>query len=331
MTFNINDRRLIEGPTNHLMQIRPLKHNWARDILDQMVKNTWSEKEIDLTEDAKQYATGALMNGALTAYRKALAFLSNLDGIQLNNLTLNIGRHITSPEVSMCITRQAWEEAMHVLSYAQMIESIGFDPIEVYWMFETDKVLAEKNEYIMRSSEILGTGYSAENFIKAIVANIALEGIYFYNGFLVFYTLERQGLMRGSAKMVKLIQRDEVVHLHLFVHMWNTLKLERPELFTAKLIEECAELIKLAVAHEIIWGKYIIREGVLGLTDQIVESFLKDLGNKRWRSMGFYDALYPGVTNLATWFDDASRINGSNENAFETKVSAYATAALEWD
>lgn len=330
--FNINDRRLIEGERNNLMQVRPLKHSWARDILDQMVRNTWSEKEIDLSEDAKQYATGMLNGGPLIAYKKALAFLSNLDGIQLNNLTTNIGKHITSPEVSMCITRQAWEEAQHVMSYAQMIESIGFDPEEVYWMFERDNILAMKNEFITQSSNIVGKEFTPENFVKAVVGNIVLEGIYFYNGFLTFYAIERSGIMRGSAKMVKLIQKDETAHLHLFMNMWNTLKVERPDLMRDQnLMKECEQIVRDGVEHEITWGKYIISGGVLGLTDKIVESFIQSLANQYWRLMGFDKELYPGVKNLATWFDDASKVNMSNENAFETKVSAYATAALEWD
>ena len=92
--FSINDRRLIEGPTNDLMQIRPVKHGWAMDSLSQMKDNQWDEREVDLSADAKQYAMGMLNEGNLTAYKKALAFLSNLDGIQFNNLTMNIGRHI---------------------------------------------------------------------------------------------------------------------------------------------------------------------------------------------------------------------------------------------
>ncbi|MDD5214256.1 MAG: ribonucleotide-diphosphate reductase subunit beta [Methylococcales bacterium] len=329
--FSINDRRLINGPVNNLMQIRPVKYSWAMQLLEQQQNNAWDQREVDLSEDAKQYATGLLTEGNLTAYKKALAFLSNLDGIQLNNLTKNIGKYITSPEVSMCITRQAWEEAQHVLSYAQMIESIGFDPDEIYWMFDTDPILAEKNEYITRSSEILGSGFSEENFVKAVVANIALEGIYFFNGFLIFYTLERQGLMRNSAKMIQLIQRDEEgTHLPLFINMWKTLRMELPHIFTDKLIAECRELIRLAAQHEIVWGKYIIREGVLGLTDTILEGFIQSLADKRLEAIGL-DILY-GAKNPITWFDDASKINLGETNFFEGKNASYvAGGSLEWD
>ena len=327
----VNNRRLIEGPTEfaNLMQIRPVKHAWAMQVLEQQQNNNWDQREVDLSEDAKQFATGKLVDGNLKAYKKALAFLSNLDGIQLNNLSKNIGRHITSPEVSMCIVRQAWEEAQHVLSYAQMIESIGFDPEEIYWMFETDTILANKNEFITRSSELLGTGYTTGNFIKAVVANVALEGIYFFNGFLVFYTLERQGLMKGSAKMIQMIQKDETVHLHLFVNMWNTLRQENPEAFTPELIAECYGIIKLAVEHEIEWGKWIISEGVMGLTGGIIDDFIKYLADKRLVSLGL-DAIY-NVKNPVPWFEDAGNVNLGETNFFEGKNASYASGSLEWD
>lgn len=329
MSSNINDRRLIEGPKNNLMAVRPTKHTWAMKVLEKMQNNAWDQREIDLTDDAKQYATGQLVDGNLKAYKKALAFLSNLDGIQLNNLTTNIGKYITSPEVSMCVVRQAWEEAQHVLSYAQMIESIGFDPDEVYWMFETDEVLAEKNKYITESSEILGKGFTPENFVKAVVANIALEGVYFFNGFLMFYTLERQNLMRGSANMIRQIQKDEETHLVLFINMWNTLRQERPELFTKELLEDCIDIIKLAAEHEIAWGKWIISEGVLGLSDLVIEDFIRNLADMRLESIGL-DKIY-NVKTSCPWFFEVSNVNMGDTNFFEGKPSNYESGSLDWD
>lgn len=325
----VNDRRLIESPKNNLLQVRPLKHEWANDVIIKMMSNTWDHREVDLSEDAKQYATGMLTGSNLSAYRKTLAFLSNLDGIQFNNLVTNIGKHITSPEVSMCVSRQSWEEVLHVLSYAQMIESIGFDPNEIYWMFEEDPILAEKNQYIMSSSEILGKTFTPENFIKAIVANITLEGIYFFNGFLTLYTLEKQNLMRGSAKMIRLIQRDEETHLQLFLLMWKTMLSERPDLFTEELITDCIKIIDNAVNLEIVWGKYIISDGVLGLSGKIVEDFVKYLADERMSAMGL-SKLY-NVKNPVPWFQDVSKVNGVEENSFEAKITAYETGALSWD
>lgn len=330
MTFKIEDRRLIEGPRNNLMQIRPVKHQFARSILQTMLDNTWTHFEVDLSEDAKTYATGGLLEGELRAYKCALAFLSNLDGIQLNNLTNNINQHITSPEVNQCLVRQAWEEALHVESYATMIESIGFDPVEVYWMFERDGMLAAKNEYIMRQSMALGEGYSAQQFALAIVANVALEGIYFYNGFLTFYTLARMGKMKNSAKMIKFIQRDEVTHLTLFVNMWHTLKRERPELFTPELIHAARDILRTAAAMEGEWGRYIISGGVMGLTDRVVTDFVAYLAEERAKALGIEPLYDVAVSNPVPWFDKFAQINDSEENFFETKVTAYKASGLSW-
>jgi ribonucleoside-diphosphate reductase beta chain len=329
MTFSINDRRLIEGPRNDLMQVRPIKHQFAREMLDIMMDNTWFPQEIDLSEDAKMFATGAITESETDAYRKALAFLSNLDGIQLTNLVTNINPFVTSPEVNMCLVRQAWEEALHVESYAIMIETIGFDPIEVYWMFERDGLLAAKNEHILKQSRVLGNDFSPENFALALVANIVLEGVYFYSGFLVFYTLARMGKMKQSAKMIKMINRDELVHLHLFVNMWHTLRAERPEIFTTELYERAKAIVRSAVELESTWGRHIISGGVLGLNDQIVDEFVQYLADERLKSIGI-SPLY-GVVSPVPWFDQFANVNDSEENFFEAKVSNYnAGGALDW-
>lgn len=327
-SLNINDRRLIEGPQDKLMCVSPLKHAWTNEIWDVMMANTWFPREVDLSRDVKQYKT---LDPAKTAmYDKALAFLSNLDGIQFNNLTFNIGEHITSPEVSMVISRQAWEEANHVKSYATLIEAVSANPHDIYTLFARDGILAEKNEYIMRQSAILGTDYSARNFALAVVANIILEGIYFYSGFLAFYTLARGGEMLGSADMIRFIQRDEQVHMHLFVRMFETLMQERPELFDEDFFADVVKLFKEAVELESAWGKYIIKGGVLGLTDQIVEQYIQFLADERLKLIGM-SPIY-NVKNPVEWVTEFSSINGEESNFFESKVKAYAVGGtLDWD
>lgn len=327
-SFDVSKRRLIEGPTNKMMAVSPLKHPWARDIWKVMLANTWMAQEIDLSRDVKQY--GELTDAERLMYDRALAFLSNLDGIQFNNLTFNIGHHITSPEVSMCISRQAWEEANHVDAYETMIEAISLDPMHLYTMFARDKILGEKNEYIMQSSMILGEEYSAQSFAIAVVANIILEGIYFYSGFLSFYTLAKMGKMLGSADMIRLIQRDEEVHLQLFVRMFKTLQQERPELFTAEFYRKAAVLFDEAVKLESAWGAHIIEGGVLGLTPQIMNDYIRHLANERCAMIDM-PSLYPGVKNPVAWVEQFSKVNGLETNFFEGKVTSYSVGGqLKW-
>ncbi|PLC44498.1 ribonucleotide-diphosphate reductase subunit beta [Ralstonia pickettii] len=328
----VNSRRLIEGPSDKLMAISPLKHAWARDILQVMENNTWFTKDVDLSRDVKQYKQGVLTPREKEAYDGALAFLSNLDGFQLHNITDNIAKHVTSPEVKMCLVRQAWEEALHVEAYSTLAEAICADPMEVYMRFERDGVLAAKNEHVLRQNAILDQTYSPRTFALSTVTNVALEGIYFFSGFLIFYTLAKNGKMLGSADMIAYIQRDEEgTHLELFKHMLQTLQVENPEIFDAGFYEDARELLRGAVELETTWGKHLIGGGILGLTDPIMEGFVQWRANECCAQLGF-EPLYPGVKNPVPWFQDISRVNGRKKNFFESKVTDYSVGgALEWE
>lgn len=326
----INRRRLINGPTDRLMCINPLKHKWAMDVLRQMQKNDWYPQSIPMGDDVLCFKE-RLDDAERSMYVKALAFLSNLDGIQFNNLITNIGAHVTSPEVSMMLSRQAYEEANHVMAYSIMIESMALDPLSIYGLYETDEILAAKNKFIMAQSDALNDGYTDEKFALAVVGNIALEGIYFFSGFLSFYVLAKNGKMLKSADQIKYIQRDEETHLDGFVGMYHTLQVENPEIFTTSFYDKAQNLIRASVDLEVAWGKHIISGGVLGLTDTIVDNRIKYLANVRAEKLG-WNPLYPGVKNPTPWVEEFSAVNGVNVNFFEGKPTDYQSGgALDLD
>lgn len=328
----VNDRRLILGPKDDLMAISPMKHTWARDVWKLMLNNTWFPSEVDLSNDVLCYREN-LTEAERFAYDKALAFLSNLDGIQFNNINQNIAKHVTSPEVEMCLSRQAWEEALHVDSYSQMIEAVSLDPMSVYLTFERDGILAKKNEFILKQSQSLGKAFTARGFALALVSNVLLEGVYFFSGFLVFYLLAKQGKMLGSADMIRFIQRDEEQsHLTLFKHMIDTMRVENPEIFDDLFWRDALTIFQASVELEVSWAKYIFSGGVFGATDTMLESYIKYLGNKRAAYIGAPFVPYPGAQNTFAWVEKFSAPNGVETNFFENKVTAYQVGgSLDWD
>lgn len=327
----INARRLILGPRDDLMAISPMKHTWARDVWKMMLANNWTIGEVNLSDDLDCYKH-QLTEAERFAYDKALAFLSNLDGIQFHNINMNIARHVTSPEVEMCIARQVYEEALHVDAYSAMIETISLDPMSVYMTFERDGILAKKNEFILRQSQVIGLEeFTARGFALALVSNILLEGVYFFSGFLVFYLLARQGKMLGSADMIRFIQRDEEQnHLTLFKHMLETMQIENPEVFDEQFWRDAYAIFHESVQLEITWAKYIFSGGVFGATDQMLENYIKYLGNKRATLIGAPFLPYHGAENPFEWVERFSAPNGVEKNFFETKVDAYQIGTLAW-
>jgi len=280
-----------------------------------------------MTRDVSDYKQITQMEK--DAYDKALAQLIFMDSLQTNNIMDNINPFVTAPEINLILVRQAFEEALHSQSYAVMVDSISANSKEIYDLWRKDMMLKNKNDSIAKVYEELAKNPSDQNFVKACFANQILEGIYFYSGFTYIYTLARSGKMLGSAQMIRFIQRDEVTHLVLFQNLINSLKKERPELFTQELKNEVIEMFKQAVALEVAWGKYITGGQILGLTDDIIEQYIKYLADDRLASVGF--AKLYNVANPIKWVDDFSKFNDQKTNFFEGTVANYSKGSLSFD
>lgn len=325
----IQGRRLAFGPKDQLMTMASIKYPWAVDIHERMLANFWTEKSVPMGKDQQEYRTGKLTEREKSAYDKSLAFVSNLDGIQFHNLVDNIGQFITAPEVSGAIARQAAEEYLHVRAYQTMIEAVSLDPQGVYMMFERDGMLAAKNAHIMEGSAQLKKLGTPAAFARAIVSNVALEGMYFYSAFLVFYTLARNGKMLASADMIKYINRDEgETHLDLFSHMHHANRNERPQDYDAQFVLDARKILRDAADLEGKWGKYIIDGGFLGLSDGVMEAFPRHRANVCAAKLGLGE-IFADVGDPVPWFDTFSQ-PGGRKNFFERKSSEYSAGGLNW-
>jgi ribonucleoside-diphosphate reductase beta chain len=332
----INKRRVINGEDDGLMQVAPLKHPWAQELFKTMQRNNWMPEEVPMGEDVEQWRRDDfLTENERRVFKRALAFVSNLDGIQTENLTTNVVRQVTSPEVKLALVRQAYEEALHVHSYATMVEALGFDPDEIYGMYKKDLELYTKNKYVLDSfSEVskvdfkTGSFKTDQDFLEACMANIVLEGIYFYSAFLVFYVLRRNQKMPGSAQMIQFINRDEDLHLQIFINMFNTIIEEQPELWTDEMKERAKNIVLGAYEHELDWGKSCIQEGILGLTPENLEQYLQMVSDTRLKQVGLPKVF--NATNPFPWIDEITQNSMIETNFFEGTVREYASGALEW-
>lgn len=324
---NVNDRRVFGGNPTGIFELNDIKYQWAYNLWEVMLNNTWFPKEVDMTKDVNDYKN--LTVAEKDAYDKALSQLIFMDSLQTNNLIDNVNPYITSPEINLIMVRQSFEEALHSQSYAVMVDSISTNSEEIYDLWRQDMMLKTKNDAIFRTYDQLSQNPTESNFVKACFANQILEGIYFYSGFAYIYTLARSGKMLGSAQMIRFIQRDEVTHLALFKNLINTLRKERADLFTDELKAEVIEMFKEAVDLEVKWGKYITQGQILGLTDDIVEQYIKYLADDRLESVGF-EKLY-NVDNPIKWVNDFAKFNDQKTNFFEGTVTNYSKGSLSFD
>ena len=325
--IEVSKKRMINGNTTNLNDFNNMKYSWVADWYRQAMNNFWIPEEINLSQDLKDY--NKLNEYETTAYDKILSFLIFLDSIQTANLS-NINSYITASEVNLCLTIQAFQEAVHSQSYSYMLDTICSPEKrnEILYQWKDDKILLERNKFIGEQYNKFLENPNKENLIKTIMANFILEGIYFYSGFMFFYNLERNGKMPGSAQEIRYINRDENTHLWLFRNLIRELQKEEADVFTDELVNELRLMMKTGVEHEINWGNYVIGENIQGINKNLIDSYIKFLGNKRLKEIGL-EPLFEGYDkNPAAWVDSLANANSVKTDFFEAKSTAYAKASV---
>ena len=318
-------RRMIGGNTTNLNDFNNMKYAWVSDWYRQAMNNFWIPEEINLNTDVQNY--NQLTKAERTAYDKILSFLIFLDSVQTANLP-HVGEYITANEVNLCLTIQAFQEAVHSQSYGYMLDTIC-SPVErneILYQWRQDEHLLRRNEFIGNLYNEFQEKKDDYTLVRTMIANYILEGVYFYSGFMFFYNLGRNNKMPGSVQEIRYINRDENTHLWLFRSIILELKKEEPHLFTDELIEEYRSMIKEGVEQEIAWGHYVIGDDISGLNCQMITDYIRYLGNLRCMNLGF-EPLYPGYEKEP---DSKYRIiQYSNENLIKTEFlegrsTAYA-------
>ncbi len=319
-------QRMIGGNTTNLREWNRIKYPWAAKLYRTMLNNFWIPEEVPLANDAKQFES--LTAAERRAFDKTISFLNFLDSMQSENLP-NISDYVTAPEVSSLLNIQTFQEEIHAQSYSYVLDSVCSPQTRdnIYDEWRNDERLLERNKFIADLYQEFVDNPSDYAFLKTIMANYLLESLYFYSGFSFFYALARQGKMTGTATMIKYIQRDELTHVVLFQNMFREIRLENPDLFTDELVEELREMMRTAVTHEVRWGQYVTNNEIAGLTNEILERYIKYLSNLRLKALDL-PILYPDHTeHPMKWVDSFSNLNGTKTDFFEQKVTNYTKSS----
>ena len=286
------NRRMINGNTTNLNDFNNMKYPWVSYWYRQAMNNFWIPEEINMSQDVKDYRR--LSRHEKKAYDKILSFLIFLDSIQTANLPY-VGEYVTANEVNLCLTIQAFQEAVHSQSYSYMLDTICSpeEREQILYQWKSDEHLLARNRFIGDIYNEFQENKSSLQLLKTMIANFILEGIYFYSGFMFFYNLGRNGKMPGSVQEIRYINRDENTHLWLFQSIILELKKEEPELFSPENVEMFREMIKAGALQEIEWGEYVIGDNIEGLTREMISDYIKYLANLRCENIGF-EKLFPG-------------------------------------
>src|SRR5690606_28804954 len=177
--------------------------------------------------------------------QRLVAFFATGDSIVANNLVLNLYRHINAPEARMYLSRQLYEEALHVQFYLTLLDTYIPDPEErtaAFAAVETIPSIKRKAEFCMRWLEETSaldrrdTPAQRRAFLLNLICFAAcIEGLFFFGAFAYVYFLRSKGLLHGLAAGTNWVFRDESAHMAFAFEVVATVRREEPELFDAQM------------------------------------------------------------------------------------------------
>jgi ribonucleoside-diphosphate reductase beta chain len=328
-----SDKRVINGLAD-VNQLAPFKYPWAWEYFLNANKNHWTPLDINMAQDVHDYQH-RLTDTEKHVYENVLAYLTTSDILAMRNIGLAVMEKMTAPELQIYQARQVYEEALHTWTYQHCIETIGLDQGEIYNRY---RVVPEINAKIQLANRRLGSILRSDidltksdelnNFVMAysFFAGI-FEGCWFYNGFTPIFSLQRRGLMKGTAEQLQYIMRDEVLHASFGIRVVKQIMLENDVTLDPKAIREMWDESEAA---EIGYAQYILKDPLLGYSaNDHVEQF-RFIANRRARQLGFEEP-FPGAKNCTPWLDEQANMR-KEKNFFETHVTEYQTGgALDWD
>ena len=321
----IEHRTIIKGSTTGLFNLNDTKYPWAKSLYQVMVGNFWiPEKVSGLKDDARMFHS-ELSKEEQRAYKGILSFLIFLDSIQTVNLP-HFSDFVTSPEVNLILSIQAFQEAIHSQSYGTILESVvdSAERKEIYYFWRSDKILLERNRYIGQIYQDFIDHPSDANFFRGIVVNFLLESLYFYNGFAFFDTLVDQMKMLATGRMIAYIRRDELTHITIFANLIREIKKEFPAIYDEKVV---LSMMEIAVEQEVEWSKHILGDRIIGINGNSTEEYTKWLANERLAMLGIAPLYKDAIVNPYKHLERLQDPNGDKGNFFETTVINYTQSS----
>ncbi|MEP7050525.1 MAG: ribonucleotide-diphosphate reductase subunit beta [Pseudomonadota bacterium] len=312
------------------LTLRPMAYPNFFEMYRAAIKNTWSVEEVDFSTDVADL-TQRMGEPERHLVHRLVAFFATGDSIVANNLVLNLYKHINAPEARMYLSRQLYEEALHVQFYLTLLDTYVPDPEDrsrAFAAVENIPSIRRKAEFCNKyldSVDNIGRLESAADrrrfLLNLICFAACIEGLFFFGAFAYVYFLRSRGLLHGLAAGTNWVFRDESAHMAFVFEVVATVRSEEPELVNAAFEADVHAMLDEAIACEVQFAEDLLGGGIAGLSVGDVTQYLQYCADQRLVTLGFtkrYNTKNP-FSFMA--LQDVQEVT----NFFERRVSAYQT------
>ncbi len=317
----------------------------------------WSPEEVDVNGDRSDFAK-------LTPHEQKI-FTSNLkrqillDSVQGRAPAEMLNPITALPELENFVTTWTFFENIHSESYTHIIQNVYADPGAVFDDMVNIPEIASCAQEIARYYDdfatamyrfkALGYGTHVVNgetivvdpyelkkklWLMLMSVNV-LEGVRFYVSFACSWAFAETKRMEGNAKIIKLIARDENLHLSATTRLLRTiLRKDDPdfEKIAIETQEECIKIYMTAIRQEIDWAKYLFSEGsMIGLNETLLADFVYFRGALCMRAVGLPVPFKSATTNPLPWTNSWIASKSVQVAPQETEITSYVIGGVKQD
>ena len=304
---------------------KPFNYPWAYDMWLKHEQSHWLHTEVPMIEDIKDWKN-RLSKEEKYFLTQVFRFFTQSDIDVAGGYVKNYLPNFPQPEVRMMLMGFAAREALHIASYAHLIETLGM-PDTTYNEFNEYEAMVEKHEYFTNT---VNNGLDIS--VKMAALSAFTEGLALFSSFIMLLNFPRHGKMKGMCQIITWSIVDETMHtegvIKLFrtyieenKHLWNDATKGQIYSIAEKMVDLEDKFIDLAFQM----GK------VEGLRSEEVKQYIRYIADRRLISMGM-KGIFKVKKNPLPWVEEM--INApTHTNFFENRATDYAKGALKgsWD
>jgi ribonucleoside-diphosphate reductase beta chain len=353
--FDAFSQPMFFGENVNVSRYDTQKYKIFESLIEKQLSFFWRPEEVDLSTDRKDFAN-------LPEHEKHI-FLSNLkyqtllDSIQGRSPNVALLPIVSLPELETWIETWSFSETIHSRSYTHIIRNVIADPASVFNDIIENEYITKRAESVTKYYDALIAGVSlyqsfgegkhtlnGETVIISLrdlkrklyltMASVnVLEAIRFYVSFACSFAFAERATMEGNAKIIKLIARDEALHLTGTQHMLQIWALGKddPEMgeIAAECKDEVIEIFREAAEQEKEWAEYLFKDGsMIGLNQDILSQYVEYICNQRLTAIGF-DTIFPTMQNPLPWINAWLVSDNVQVAPQEAEISSYLVGAID--
>lgn len=324
-------------------------------LIEKQLSFFWRPEEVDVSKDRADWQN--LTDSEKHIFISNLKYQTLLDSMAARSVNAVLLPLVSLPEVETWVETWAFSETIHSRSYTHILRNLFTNPGEVFddiivnpAILKRASSIAKYFDDVILTTQLLqsqgdgtykvegrnievSTRKLKERLYLAVCSVNALEAIRFYVSFACSFAFAERELLEGNAKIIKLIARDEALHLTGTQHILNNWMSGKDDPEMKEISEDMRDaglqIFLDVVDQEKEWAQYLFKDGsMIGLNTEILNQYIEYIANQRLTAIGF-GAPFNIKSNPLPWMNAYLVSDNVQVAPQETEISSYLVGQVD--